>query len=132
MGYFFEFDEVNNITRCCWEGPITDDILLEGYAAAERLLASRPPCRSICDHSAVTRFDVGDEIIKRLANTPPDIRPEWVQVIVAPKDVVYGLARMFEILSDQSRPNLHVVRTLKEANALLGVTSPQFSRVNAA
>ena len=132
MGFFFEFDAVNHVARCRWEGLITDDILLEGFSAADEFLASLIPCRGLVDFSDVTRFDVSNDTVRRMVDMPGVLGPESLHVIVAPKDLLYGLARMFEILSEKSHPNIHVVRTVKEAYALLGVISPQFSRVNVA
>lgn len=132
MGFFFEFDAVNNVLRTCWEGTITEAIFWETYSAAGRFLAPRPACRGITDMSGVTKFEVSVEAIKKMAATPPVIRAELMHVIVAPKDDLYGLSRMFEILSEQNRPNLHVVKSMMEAQALLGISEPQFSRVKVA
>ena len=130
MGYFFEFDAVNNVLRCSWTGQITDDILWEGYSATGKVITTQPTCRCINDFSGVTEFDVSNETIRRLSDTPAVLRPESVHVVVAPQDYLYGLSRMFSILGQQTRPNLHVVHTMKEAMSLLGVTSLQFSRVS--
>jgi hypothetical protein len=37
--------------------------------------------------------------------------------------------RMLEILSEKSRPELRVVRTMEEAYRLLGVETPEFKAV---
>jgi hypothetical protein len=39
------------------------------------------------------------------------------------------MMRMLQILSEESRPELHVVRTLDEAHRLLLIESPEFSSV---
>jgi hypothetical protein len=54
MGFFFEFDAVNNVLRLAWQGQVTDKILLEGYSAAGRAAASKPVCRGINDFSGIT------------------------------------------------------------------------------
>ena len=46
--------------------------------------------------------------------------------IVASKALVFGLARMFQIMGEHSRPLLKVVRTMDEALAALGVQSLHF------
>ncbi|MGA7629472.1 MAG: hypothetical protein WCB11_01815 [Terriglobales bacterium] len=43
-----------------------------------------------------------------------------------PQIFIYGLARMFQILGEKSRPELQVVRTMEEAYQLLGVEDPEF------
>ncbi|MGC2792512.1 MAG: hypothetical protein WA899_10855, partial [Candidatus Sulfotelmatobacter sp.] len=47
-------------------------------------------------------------------------------IIVAPATVGFGLARMFQMLSESTRPLLEVVRTLEEALAALDVQSAEF------
>ena len=42
---------------------------------------------------------------------------------------IYGLARMFQILTEDTRPELRVVRTMDEANRLMEVESPEFQPV---
>ena len=53
-----------------------------------------------------------------------------MRVFVAPKDLIYGMARMFQILGEATRPDLPVVRTMDEAYSLLQVESPEFSPVS--
>ena len=129
MGYFFEFDAANNVLRCCWEGQVTDDLLMEFYSGATKVVGARPSCRGIVDFSGVAAFDVSSDTLKRLATLPTPLGVESMLLIVAPKDVVYGLSRMFSIHSEQTRPNLQIVRTMDEAFSVLGIASPQFSRV---
>ena len=129
MGLFFEFDAMNNVLRGSWTGPLTDEILLEGYSLGGRLLASRPSCRGINDLSGVTTFGVANETIRRLAEMPPVFGGASLGVIVASKDLIFGMARMFSILGEESRPHLRVVHTMEEAYELLGIASPQFSRI---
>ena len=126
MGFVLDFDAKNNILRVTLEGRLTDAILLEGYAAAVRYVASHGPCRGITDVSQVTKFDVSNDTIKQLAGTSPAFPTAYMRVFVAPKDFVYGMARMFQILGGETRPNLHIVRTMGEAYRLLQVESPEF------
>ena len=130
MGYLFAFDAVNNIFRASWEGPITDDILLEGYTAGGRLLASRLPCRGLQDFTEVTTAEISNETILKLAQMPPIYGVDSTVVFVAPKDFHYGLLRMFSIFGEKNRPNRHVVHTIEEAYKLLKVHAPQFSRIS--
>lgn len=47
-----------------------------------------------------------------------------------PRDFIYGLARMFQILTEETQPELRVVRTMEEAYRLLEVSSPEFEPVH--
>lgn len=53
-----------------------------------------------------------------------------MRVLVVPKAIIYGMARMFQILGEKTRPDLHVVRTMDEAYRLLRVESPEFGPVS--
>jgi hypothetical protein len=48
------------------------------------------------------------------------------RVIVAPNALIYGLGWLFQVIGKATRPNLHVVRKLPKAFALLGVAAPRF------
>ena len=49
-----------------------------------------------------------------------------MRVLVIPQIFIYGLARMFQILGEEARRELQVVRTMDEAYHLLGVEFPDF------
>jgi formylglycine-generating enzyme required for sulfatase activity len=49
-------------------------------------------------------------------------RPDYYQQLAA----AGGIARMFELEGEQTRPNLHVVRSAKDVWAILGIREPQF------
>jgi hypothetical protein len=53
-----------------------------------------------------------------------------MRVFVAPLDSMYGMVPMFQILTDLTRPELHVVRSIDAAYRLLQVESPEFSPVH--
>jgi hypothetical protein len=61
-----------------------------------------------------------------VAASPPALPPGYIRVLVIPQLFIYGLARMFQILGEKSRPDLQVVRTMEEAYHLLGVEFPDF------
>ena len=130
MGCSFEFDAANNILRYSWEGNLTDEMLLNGDATGRRLLAGRPPCRGIQDFSMVTAVDASSETIRRIAFQTPAYGIDQAVVFVAPRDVIYGLSRMFVTLAEQSRSRACVVRIMEEAYHLLRVDSPQFSPIS--
>jgi hypothetical protein len=124
-----EFDAKNNILRGTLEGRMTGAILLDFHARAARYIASRPPCRGILDFSKVTDCEVSSAAIREVAASPPVFPAGYARVLVIPRDFIYGLARMFQILTQETRPELQVVRTMEEAYRLLGVSSPAFQVV---
>jgi len=127
-----DFDAANNILRAMIEGKITGDILLNFHATATKYLAAHQPCRIILDLSPVTEFAVSSDAIRRLASAPPPLSsPGGVWILVIQKDVIYGLACMFQILTETNGNycELQVVRTMDEAYRLLEVKSPAFRPV---
>lgn len=130
MAIVVDFDARNNILRATLEGRMTRGILLDLYAAATEYMASHPPCRGILDFSRVTGFEVSNEAIRQVAASPPAFPAGYMVVLVTPKAFMYGLARMFQILSEKTRPDLQVVRTMNEAHRLLQVKSPEFRPVS--
>jgi hypothetical protein len=128
MGCFFEFDSLNRILRCSRSGRVTDALIFEVYSEAQRLLESRAPCGGIDDLSAVTESAVSADTIKKLADKS-GLSVLELLVIVAPQAHLYGMSRMYSVLTEATR-RVQVVRTMEEAYSLLGVSSPQFSRIS--
>jgi len=130
MALVVEFDAKNNILRGTLDGRMTGAILLDFQARAAKYMASRAPCRGILDFSKVSDFEVSSAAIREVAALPPAFPAGYMRVLVIPRDFIYGLARMFQILTQESRPELQVVRTMEEAYRLLEVSSPEFHQVD--
>jgi hypothetical protein len=128
MALMMEFDSSNNILRLTIEGPLSDKIMVDVFETAARYGRSHPPCRSIADLSKVTVNEVSTDGIRELAKIPVSAGT-LMRVVVAPRDHSYALARMFQMFSENTRPNFHVVRTIDEAYRLLAVVLPEFSSV---
>jgi hypothetical protein len=130
--YYFEFDQVNRILRGRFEGPVTDELLKEFYGLAGGYFERTGARAAITDLSAVTSFEVSAQFIRELASSPPAILDQvFPRFIVAASPTIYGTARMFELAGQDTRPNLHVVRTMKEVCVILGITDPQFEPIPA-
>jgi len=125
MAVSFELDEADHVFRMTFNGELTDDVMLDARARFLKLKQAMPAYTNIVDLSAVTRYEVSSRLIGALAGIPPAQLHEPI-VVVAPSDVAYGASRMFQIMSEQVRQGLHVVRTMEEACELLGVKSPKF------
>jgi hypothetical protein len=124
----FEFAEAEGVLRVTLSGEITDYAVMEIWSKGRGIVESFLSCKSIVDLSGLTHFNVSTSTITRLARShSPDLP---TRVFVAAKDVVYGSTRMFQVLSENTRKNVHVVRTLDEAYKLLGVESPKFTPVS--
>ena len=127
MGFVLDFDATNNLLRVTLEGRVTDPILLDAYTSVARYVETHGSCRAVVDVSAVTKFDVSSHAVRELTRRPPAIPKGYMRVFVAPLDSMYGMVRMFQILTELTRPELHVVRSVDEAYRLLRVESPAFN-----
>lgn len=126
MAVTFEFAEAECLLRITLDGQVTNAILLDVWSKATRIAAALPPSKAIVDLSGVRQLEVSSDMVASLARVKP-VRPhDQVQVFVAPGEVVFGMSRMFQILSEPTRHNLQIVRTMREAYELLGVESPAF------
>lgn len=127
MPFHFDFDPAYKLLRGRFDGLVDDESIKEYYRLAGEHAARLQPRGGITDFSAATSFEVSPETIRRLAHlTPAMADPSRPRVVVAPSQLIYGMARMFQTVGGDTRPRLHVVSTLEEAYALLQVQAPRF------
>jgi hypothetical protein len=69
---------------------------------------------------------VSAQTVRSLAAKAPAVPAGTLRVVVPPNLVVYGQSRMIELLRDGMGGQFQVVRSLDEANALLGVDHDSF------
>lgn len=67
------------------------------------------------DFRGVTDVQVSTEVIQRLASLKSILNIESKHVIIAPAGLIDKLARVYQDLTTESRPNLIIVRTPEEA-----------------
>jgi hypothetical protein len=126
VGFQLEFDAHNKLIRLTANGEVSDQFLIEGITALTKCHAQYGSCDCIVDYNGATEITVTPLGLRQLAGTAPIFPMDCLTVHVAARDVMYGLARMFQILSSETRPNLRVVRNMDEALELIGVKSPTF------
>lgn len=126
MAHRLEFDATNKIVRLSLEGAETDQDVLDAQAALKAFWDRCGPWNCIVDCTGVTDLPLLSETIRFIAHKPPIISADCFEIVVAPTDAEFGLARMFEAVGEESRPNVRVVRTMREALDLIGVESPDF------
>jgi hypothetical protein len=128
MEFLFEFAEAENILRLTLSGEMTDQAVLELWTVGVPIAASHSSCRLVVDTAGVTRFSVSPRVLNTMAKRhSPDLP---TRIIVAPSDLLYGTSRMFQTLTESTRKNVHIVRTMQEAYKVLGVESPKFVPIN--
>jgi hypothetical protein len=125
--YTFEFDAKNRILRARFQGVVTDQMVTDFYARTFDYVARYNARAGITDFAEVTSFDVSSAAVHGLAEQEPAAKNlDFVRIIVAPNPHAFGMARMFQILGERTRPTLHVVQSREEALTLLGVKELQF------
>ena len=133
MPYLFEFDPGNSLLQGRLYGRVTSDELKEYFQVGVKCIAAKRPRAGITDMTAITLFEVTPQSIRELANVPPIVASQdLLRVIVASAPDVFGMARMFESHGETTRPNLHVVKTCKEALVIVGVREPNYEPIDIA
>ncbi len=122
MAFVFDFDPTHQILRSTFSGKVTDEELLNHQRVGLLLVTSLDPRFAIIDLSAADPFEVTADGMRALAKLPPAMpKMDRPRVIIAPSDHTFGMARIFEVEGEATRPNLHVVRSMKEAWVILGI-----------
>jgi hypothetical protein len=76
----------------------------------------------LCDFSEASKFDIPTSDVDRLVEQDRaeiSRHPHLLEVVIAPQNLVYGLARMWQAKVNMVRPHTAVVRQLDEAVAWL-------------
>ena len=122
MAFVFDFDPTHQILRSTFSGKVNDDDFLNHQRVGSQLVTSLDPRFAIIDLSAADPLEVTSAGMRALAKLPPVMpQMERPRVVIAPADHMFGMARVFEIEGEVTRPNLHVVRSVKDAFAILGM-----------
>jgi hypothetical protein len=129
MEFRFEIDRGNKILLLRVSGRLTDELLAEIYQEVRTHTRAIDIRAGIIDFSSVKDWAVSSAFLRELAKQEPamaDATQRRRRILVAPAAVGFGLARMFQMLGESTRPLLEVVHTLEEALAALGAQSGKF------
>lgn len=133
MNYEFAYDSGIRLLRITFRGDLDDKNLFEATQKLREVGERIHPEKVLSDFSGVTSLGISSETVHSLANLRPIFTPSVTQVIFAPQDHVFGMARMFQAISAEQRPGLQVVRSLAEAYRLLGIgEDPHFETLKVA
>jgi hypothetical protein len=126
----FEFDSQHKILLLVVTGEVDDARILASNEKIAAQVNRLHPWAGITDLSYATSFDVSSNAMRSAAKQNAPYPAETAWFIVAPQDHVSGMARMYELVGSQSRPNLKVVHTRQEASSALGIQNPKFDAVD--
>jgi hypothetical protein len=132
MGFRVNFDRTNAILLLSIDGAVTDKLMLEGYDLLRSCRKHFGECNYILDYTEATDISLSKETVRQIAEQPPNFSALTFQVIVAPQEPMYRLARTFQFETSKTRPSFQVVRTMDEALKLLEAKPPTFLHVASA
>ena len=131
MSYRFDYDATTGLLQGSLAGRVTSEELLDFYRLAMKCARLKSPRSGVVDMSGITSFEASPQTVRDLAAMTPIIPDlDLLRVIVAPAPDIFGMARIFESHGEATRPNLHVVRSYKDALVIVGVQNPQFEPVD--
>ena len=113
-------DPKSRLATRTYSGVVTSEDLLESIHQYATIPGFEPTFNELMDFREVESVAAPIEDIHRCAHTPVPFDNSCKRVILASKQIIYGLARMYQILGEDAHPNIEVVRTVEEANRLLG------------
>ncbi len=125
MEFGLLYDRGNGVLLVRFGRVLTRAVHEEVVAAARSFVRKFGDRPAIADFSAVERVDVDMRFWRELGRRPRVIRGAR-RVLVAPRDHVFGMIRMYGLLQADRGDEPTVVRTLPEAYAILGVERPDF------
>jgi hypothetical protein len=127
-GLYLDFDPKPRVLRVSLVGAVTDGTLTMADAAVRRFLSDEGATYGIFDYSAVTELDVTANYVRSIADNSPAVPPMKLRIAVAPQTVIYGMNRMYGLLIEGKRSDFEIVRTMGQAEALIGLGKLDFSR----
>jgi hypothetical protein len=129
MAFHLFHDAARRILWVRFGSRLTQPALAEMQAAVQAFVAQQGACDAVIDLSAVTEVDLPSHYLANLAQQKPVLSGHR-RVIVASKEVVFGLSRMFGTQQQAATGETpDVVRTLQEAYDALGGGEPDFKPV---
>ena len=129
MPYRFEFDAENKILLVVVEGDVQTSDLRTFMEDLRTRVNQLHPAAGITDFSAITAFSASADIVRAAAALPAPYPDDTPRFIIAPEDYLFGIARMFELVADRPHAKLKVLRSRKQALAILGVQNPSFEKL---
>ena len=125
MSVRFEYDDERKLLLVTFAGVLQDEELVRAYRTGQELQKTHEIALGVVDGTAVTSFSISTDLVKSLASRPPMFPELSDRYICVAQTVLYGMARMYQLLAGQSRERLRVVRTVEDAYNDLKIQPPQ-------
>ena len=119
MGVQVTVEASQRLVISTFSGDLTDADIL-GVASLIRAHPDFDPSFSeILDFSGVTTASVSTSAVQEVSRRASNFNLASLHVMIAPQDVIFGLARMSEVFAEKTRPNAVAVRSMEEAREFL-------------
>lgn len=126
--FSIDFDPAHRVLRVRLFGVLTNDALVAADLAVRKFLAEEGADFGLYDYSAVSDLQVTVDCVRDFAEKEPPSPRMQMRIAVAPQTAVYGMNRMYGTLLEPKRTDFAVVRTMAEAESMLGLGTLIFSR----
>ena len=128
MPFFIEWTDEDRTVLCSGSGVVTGrEILGAMETCLDRPERIRSLLRATVILSGITELEVSADEVRRIASIDARLaaqNPRAAVAIVAPKDSVFGFARMWEAYVADTGWQTGVFRTLSDAEAWLAARRP--------
>ena len=106
---------------------ITEAILFGAYQKLVSEPDYDPTLNDLVDMRAVERLEVSSRAVRQLAEmfTDPELQSTNKLAIVASANYIFGMARMYEILSSETAEQIQVFRDLETAERWLDLKTEE-------
>ena len=111
----FHIDRKNGLVISVYAGALTHQDVLDQWTEIGAHPEFDPCLAYLTDLSAVTEYTISSSEIRELTRRADPFSFESVRVVIAPKDDLFGIVRMYQMSGDV-HPNLTVVRSYDEAS----------------
>lgn len=128
--FYWEFAAAERVLAVRYQGLVNDQGMIDSYWETAKVVDLCDPAVAVADLSAATHFDVRPDAVRSLADHPSYFKESHRRYVIAPSDIQYGMARMFQILGEATRRELKIVRSWADLYETLGIArEPLFERV---
>jgi hypothetical protein len=125
MPFTVQVDKRRKLVSITFRGKVDQAELMQPPGVVSAHPDFDPSFSEIVDFSQVAEADFPVALVQRMAREPSIYAPASRHAVVAPIAHIFGLVRMFQVLAEETRPNLAVVRTVAEAYEFLGIAPPE-------
>ena len=128
QNYVIDLNPVHQVFRITLPNIVTDQMAVDAHRTLGGLAAQGGPYASIADFSRVLKLKLSADTVRHLAHQAPPVplsaRP---RVAVVNSIILYSLVDMFCSIRISMGLQCHIVWSVDEAYAMLGVSSEGFS-----